>query len=1084
MDNVTQIQQKLKAFIIKYYLNALIKGIILFMVFGLIYMFFILFIEYTLWLKPLARTILFSLFIIVEVGLLLFYILFPFFKILGLQKGLDSNQASKIIGKHFSEVSDKLLNLVQLQQDRAKTELLLASIEQKASGLLRVKFSNAINFKQNIKYLKFLVFPLILILVISFSGKINPFKQSLNRIVHYQKPFTPPLPFQFNIETSNLKIIEGQDLLLKVSTLGTIVPDQAEIVIDNQSFFLKKEDLSHFSFLFENVTKSLNFYLKANEVNSQNYQIEVLRKPIVVGFKMSLKYPKYIKQQDEIVSNTGNATVQEGTIITWELKTAQTNELLFISENHQEPFKNEDENEFQLTKKINTSLNYQISTSNKQLKKFENLNYSVVVVKDEFPKISITSDIDSAQFNIAQFAGQISDDYGLTKLEFVYFNEAKPEWILAIPIAISNASFDSFYYILDTNNPDLNLIKGTHYKFYFKVYDNDGVNGSKFTKSKIFEFYIKTDNETESALLKEQKQNISLLQDEKVQSKKLDENIKKITDKLKSQSNFKWDDVQQIKDLIERQKKEQEIINNHIENLKNDLNQDSKPSKNEAINNKKDDLNKRLEEAQQLLKQEKDLEDLRKLSEKLNKDGLLDRLDKFNQKTKQNNRTIERILELTKRFYIEKKIANISEDLKELSKNQDSLSSAKDNNISKQDDIEQKFNKLSEALKKIDADNKSLTKPMDLPKNQRDEFLIKESLKEVKKQLQNKNQKEAVVKQKETATKLSQMSEKLQQSMAGMDGEMHEENILTLQIILDNLTIFSLDQETLMNDFKNIDDKHPDFSKKLRKQKVLKDYFEHIDDSIYNLSIRMPRLSVRIQNEITETHYNINSALKNLAENNIAGGVSNQQYAMTSSNNLALILSQLLDQMQNESQSIGKGKKHSEMQSFSLPDIIKKQSDLIKNMEDGVKKGQKLGVNKESLSEEQYEVYKQQEALKQALNDIIKNSNQTGDNGNKAKKMMDDLEQQLLDKGFTNDVLQQMTNLQHELLKLEMAKQKQGVDTKREATTNTKTYNKPIIKPLNVKDKILNKSEILNRKPLQFKLPYQKRVQQYFKDSI
>ncbi|NDK19114.1 MAG: hypothetical protein GW912_08985, partial [Zetaproteobacteria bacterium] len=462
--------------------------------------------------------------------------------------GLDSNQASKLIGKHFNEVGDKLLNLVQLQQDKAQTELLLASIEQKASGLLTVKFSNAINFKQNIKFLKFLTLPIIMIIVIGLSGKLNPFKQSLNRVVNYQKPFSQPPPFKFKLETANLKIIEGQDLLLNVSTEGAVVPSQAEIIIDGQSFFLKNEDLSHFSFLFENILESFNFYLKANEVTSQDYQIEVLRKPIITGFRMFLSYPKYVKQQDEIINNTGNATVPEGTIITWELNTAKTTKLAFVTQNTQEPFKNENENQFKLIKKLTASLNYQINTSNKQLKDFEKLGYGIVVVKDEFPKISLTSDIDSAQFNMAQFAGQISDDYGLSKLEFVYTNLAKPEWPLTIPIAISNASFNSFYYLLDTNSPDLNLIKGAHYQFYFKVYDNDGVNGSKFTKSKIFEFYNKTDIETESSLLQAQKQSISLLQDEKVKSKKLDESVKKITDKLKSQSNFKWDDVQQIKD--------------------------------------------------------------------------------------------------------------------------------------------------------------------------------------------------------------------------------------------------------------------------------------------------------------------------------------------------------------------------------------------------------------------------------------------------------------------------------------------------------------------------------------------------------
>ena len=70
----------------------------MFFAIGLLYLVFTLLIEYFLWLKPVARTILFSLFVIVETALLLFYILIPVFKIWGLKKGINEFEASKIIG--------------------------------------------------------------------------------------------------------------------------------------------------------------------------------------------------------------------------------------------------------------------------------------------------------------------------------------------------------------------------------------------------------------------------------------------------------------------------------------------------------------------------------------------------------------------------------------------------------------------------------------------------------------------------------------------------------------------------------------------------------------------------------------------------------------------------------------------------------------------------------------------------------------------------------------------------------------------------------------------------------------------------
>jgi len=229
INPVNKIQKKLHAFIVKYYVNALIKGSILFMSFGVLFLFFTLFIEYNLWLKPITRTLLFWAFLAVEAGLLIFYILIPCFKIFGIQKGLNTDEAAKIIGKHFNKVNDKLLNLVQLQQNNEKSELLIASIDQKAASLAGFKFVNAINFKQNLKYIKYLVLPLIIVLIIIISGKLNPFKQSLNRVVHYQKAFFKPAPFKFVLQNKSLKLIEGKDLLLQIKTIGNVVPNQAEI---------------------------------------------------------------------------------------------------------------------------------------------------------------------------------------------------------------------------------------------------------------------------------------------------------------------------------------------------------------------------------------------------------------------------------------------------------------------------------------------------------------------------------------------------------------------------------------------------------------------------------------------------------------------------------------------------------------------------------------------------------------------------------------------------------------------------------------------------------------------------------------
>ena len=154
MSTFSIIQRKLEQFVKKFYTNELIKGVILFFTIGLLWFIITLLVEHFLWLEPLGRTILFWSFVLVELGLFVRFIAFPLAKLFKLQQGIGHEEASKIIGNHFPQVNDKLLNVIQLNQNQRESELLAASIDQKAEDLQPVPFKRAINFKKNIKYLR------------------------------------------------------------------------------------------------------------------------------------------------------------------------------------------------------------------------------------------------------------------------------------------------------------------------------------------------------------------------------------------------------------------------------------------------------------------------------------------------------------------------------------------------------------------------------------------------------------------------------------------------------------------------------------------------------------------------------------------------------------------------------------------------------------------------------------------------------------------------------------------------------------------------------------------------------------------
>ncbi|MGB5822267.1 MAG: hypothetical protein WBG90_22485, partial [Saonia sp.] len=129
MESYHNILDKLNRFSKKYYNKMLIKGALLFLALGLLYFMLILAVEYFLWLGSTGRLLLLLAFIGVELYLLFTYILTPLFYLFRIKKGISNKRASQLIGKHFSEVGDKLYNLLDLAEDAETSELLLASIE-------------------------------------------------------------------------------------------------------------------------------------------------------------------------------------------------------------------------------------------------------------------------------------------------------------------------------------------------------------------------------------------------------------------------------------------------------------------------------------------------------------------------------------------------------------------------------------------------------------------------------------------------------------------------------------------------------------------------------------------------------------------------------------------------------------------------------------------------------------------------------------------------------------------------------------------------------------------------------------------
>ncbi|MUU79085.1 DUF4175 family protein [Winogradskyella endarachnes] len=1209
MTNFENIKQKLEQFIKRYYTNELLKGAILFFAIGLLYLIITIFIEYVLWLNPTARTILFWVFIAVELALFVKFIAIPLSHLFKLRQGINYETASKLIGNHFPEVNDKLLNVLQLNQSPQQSDLLLASIEQKSQELQPIPFKSAVNFKSNTKYLKYAAIPIAILLLSFLTGKINWFSDSYERVVNYKTAYEPPAPFQFFVLNENLQAIENKDFKLNISTAGNVIPENAQIKFNGQSYFLQQVATGEFQYTFSLPKEAIEFTLSANDVTSKPYKLTVVNTPNLVNFEMVLDYPSHTKKQDEVLKSTGSAVIPEGTNVTWKAKTKSTTGVQIYAEDTLS-FKSNSNGNFEASKRLYKNYNYSITTSNEDLKDYENLAYNISVVKDTYPEMKIKVQKDSVDQQSLYFYGQASDDYGLTKLQLVYYptdDESKKE---VEPINISKSNFTEFVSAFPNQ---FNLEDGVSYQLYFEVFDNDALHKYKRTKSSTFSYRKLTKDEEEQKQLNEQNETIKDISKTFNKLQEQDKKLEEFSKTQKEKESLNFNDKKKFEEFLKRQKNQEQLMKNFNKKLQDNLEEFQIDEKKD--DQFKEDLKERLKENEEQLKKDEELlKELEELKDKINKEEFTQKLEELAKQNKNKKRSMKQLLELTKRFYVMKKAEKMSNELEKLSEKQQKLSEEdKVNNKEAQDKLNKEFDKLQKELEELKREDRQLQRPMKIA---RDEFLedeIKFDQKEAKEALEKKEEAEskddqkeaqeqkqkAKKQQKKAAQKIKQMSDMMKMKAGGGGGgDQMSEDIDALRQILENLLLYSFDQEALMETFESIGINNNNYGKYIIEQSNLREHFEHIDDSLFALSLRQPKISEKVNSQITEVYFNIDKALEQLCENRLYQGVGAQQYAVTSTNELASFLSDVLDNMEmqmNPSQGEGGDSQ--------LEDIIMSQEELNKKMEEGVKKGEegkegdegnegegekpgndgkegkegqgekpgeqgkagkegkagksgengksgegqgksgqggKSGQNGEQQgdgnqngqkdgrngkgegengegkngqgkgksgknggdgngngdgegdkndgygeggSEEQngelYKIYQKQQLLRQALEDKFAKEGKIESAGQLIKQM-EEIELDLLNTGFTNQTLQKMMDVQHQLLKLENATFMQGQDTKRKSETNTEEFNHNNGSQIPTAKQYFNTTEILNRQALPLQNHLKKKIQEYF----
>jgi hypothetical protein len=1100
-DNYQLLLNKLDQFIRKFYVNKLIRGALYSL--GLILVLFLAMslLEYYYYFDTGVRKTMFFSFIGVSLVALTGWVFIPLMKYFHLGSTISHEQAAQIIGDHFADVKDKLLNILQLRNQSESSDnraLILASINQKSEEIKVVPFKNAIDLSKNRKYLKYALPPLLLLLMILFINA-NLITDSTNRLINNNKDFEKPAPFSFILENQTPSVVQFDDYPLVVKIEGEQLPNEVFINVENAQYRLNKESANTFSYTFNNVQKDIDFQLFSAGVNSKEYTLDVMMKPNIAAFDVKLDYPAYTQRKDEELANIGDLAVPVGTQISWVFNAENTDNIaLQFSGEEKVVAKRFSDDLFTFKKQMMNDAAYKLYVSNELLPNADSISYGVAVIPDLYPSIKVEKFQDSTDNKLMYFVGDASDDYGLKSLSFNYRVKTADgvEGTLKT-MAIDKPSGNNIQYDHVFDLHELSLKPGEEVTYFFEVYDNDGVNGSKSARTNLMIFAMPTVDEFKAMEEENDEQIKEDLKKALEESRDIQEEMKKMREKLLQEKEMDWQSRKELEKMLERQKELEKKIEQAKEAFKeNQENREEFSEQDEKIMEKQEKLQEMMDEM--LSEEMKELmQQIEELLQEMNKEEALEKMEEMEMTDEQLEMELDRMLEMFKQLELEQEMMETIDELKELAKEQEELSEKTEKEEEEQEELEkqqeeidEKFQDIKEKMEEMEEKNKELEQPKQMP--DRDEQMedIQEDINDSQEQLEQQQNNKASESQKKASQKMQDMAEAMQMMMESGEMEQMEEDMQALRQLLENLVGLSFDQEDLIDQFRITENNTPRYVELVQRQFKLKDDFRLVEDSLQALSKRVYQIETFVTEKVGEIKGNIKSSIEELEERRKPQAANQQQRTMKNVNDLALMLSEVMNQMQQQmsgmmsgSQMCNKpggkgsqGKVPKDKMSQGQKSLNEQMKQMKKRMEQG-----KGGPS----SKEFAEMAARQAAMRKAMKEKQK---ELGEKGKGSKELqdiidgMDKVEEDLVNKRLTNEMMLRQQDILSRMLEHEKAEQQREYDEQRKAEQATQ-YEKRM--PPSLEEYIKKReSEIDLYKSVSPSLkPYYKfLVEEYFKE--
>lgn len=987
------------------------------------------------WFGTLLRTIMFWAIVSATVGLGAFGMLRPLLRHHGILPGVSEEAVARRVGFRYPEIADRLVNLLHLAEGRrseAPGPMVEAAICALSQRMQHVPFDRVEDFGRAKAIGRLASLPIagLLVFVLVAPGT---FLDASGRLLAPDKTFERPAPFALEVAPGSVNILRGDPLPVTVRATGSALPRTVVLEINNvgenhvEETALSQDSSGLFRHTIVNLRETLRYRAVSGSVGTAWFTASVDDRPIVRRLDITLRPPAYTRlPAQKLPPNVGDILALPGSYVHARVLLGEAdgvNALLRFDDGREAVLSVEDGREatggFTLRKEGSYEV---ILRTMRGAENADPITYALQLLEDAYPTVTILDPTPDAEVDASlelPLELRAIDDYGLSRLA-VFFRLAESRFSDVTP------DFDSFdiglehpetprgalrYHWRLTATTKIDMVPGDVIEYYAQVWDNDAVAGFKTARSNTHRLRLPSLAERYAELAEEHGETENEMESLLAETESIREQFQELRDALRQKRDADWDDGRQLESLSAQQQELEERIDDLAEKMQasTEAMEDHGLVSEETL-----EMFEELQRVTEEINSPELMEALRELQEAmedLSPRLMQEAIEKFEFNEEMFRDRLERALELFKRFQIQQELEEAANRAEDLADQQEQLSEATEREEENSDDLADRLAaeqlRAKESMETLEERMADLEQRMEALRNtpeaqmealneRTSEQEIPEHMQQNAEMLRDQKMQEARRGQQQMRQQLQQLQGNLQDIQSAMQGQQQRVNIQLLRRTLMDILSLSHDQEAVRKDVGEAEPDGPLMRGLAQRQLALSDGLSVVSDSLQRLSNEIPQMTRDVQRHAGVALQAMAEATGALADRSARQAVVDQQRSMEHLNELALLLTDLLEQLMNASGSNSGGGMSMDQMIQQLQQMAGQQQQLNQQLQEMLNQmqGQRLTTD---MQQRLQQMGAQQQNLRHQLREMSRqralSSRLTGDLDKIAEQMLETIKE-------------------------------------------------------------------------------------------